>query len=214
MKHISGKKASNEPKTVQEKRATPGSTFDDLPKEQLREALLKEQGFICAYCMQRIKNTGKSTKIEHWAPRKKDNEKDYMNLLAVCKGNEGKLGAEHCDTLKKKQPITISPLHPNCEQLVKFDPGGQIYSEDKTIDDELKRILGLDKQHLVDERARLLDRVKEAIQKTAKSNADAKIKKADLTNMLKEWQALKSGEFEPFCQVAIAYIYKKITRLP
>ena len=77
----------NEPADVIEKRNTPGSTFDDLPKKSLREALLKEQGFICGYCMQRIYNDGNVTKIEHWEPRNSANEKKYMNLLAVCSGN-------------------------------------------------------------------------------------------------------------------------------
>lgn len=215
MKYIVAKKARNEPKDVVAKRATPGSSFDDLPKAPLRQALLQEQGFICAYCMQRLKDEGNSTKIEHWSPRTKENEKDYMNLLAVCYGNEGKLPTEyHCDKLKGSTPITISPLKAICEQLVKFDPGGNIYSEDANIETELKTILGLNRQNLVDERAKLLDRVKEAIQKTAKTNPDAKIKKSDLTAMLQDWQALKSGEYEPFCQVAISYIQKKIARLP
>lgn len=215
MKFIAAKKAANEPREVVEKRTTPGSTFDDLPKAPLRAALLKEQGFICAYCMQRVKDDAGSTKIEHWSPRNKDNEKDYMNLLAVCKGNEGKPPAEqHCDTLKGRQSMVVSPLKAICEQLVKFDPGGNIYSEDANIEAELKTILGLNRQNLVDERAKLLDRVKEAIQKTAKTNPDAKIKKSDLTAMLQDWQALKSGEYAPFCQVAIAYIHKKIARLP
>jgi len=207
------KKPTNEPKEVLEKRVTPGSTFDDLPKEPLRNALLKEQGFICAYCMQRIKNTGKSTKIEHWSPRSKSNEKDYMNLLAVCKGNEGKPGAEHCDTLKKSQPITISPLMETCEKLVNFNPGGFADSEDETIKHELENILGLNKQHLVDERAKMMDWVKDAIQKVAKNNTDSKLKKSDLAAMLKEWQTPRNGKFQPFCQVAINYVNKKIARL-
>ena len=208
------KKPTNEPKEVMEKRVTPGSTFDDLPKNPLRMSLLTEQGYICAYCMQRINNNGKSTKIEHWSPRNKINEKDYMNLLAVCKGNEAITEAEHCDTKKKNQAITISPLLPNCEQLVKFDPGGQIYSGDKTIEHELKNVLGLDLQHLVDERKRLIDRLKDEIEKEAKKSPDKKAKKALLNGMLKHWQTLQNGKYEPFCQVAIAYINKKLSRLP
>ncbi|TAK44050.1 MAG: TIGR02646 family protein [Saprospiraceae bacterium] len=209
------KNPKNEPKEVAGKRLTPGSTFDDLPKEPLRVALLKEQSFICAYCMQRIKNDWKSTKIEHWAPRNEANEKDYMNLLAVCKGNEGAPnGEQHCDTSKGNQPITISPLNSNCEQLIRFDPGGHIYSNDPAIDDELKNILKLDLQYLVEERMKLMDFVKNEIQKAAKNSPASKIKKAGLTNMLKDWQTPKKGKFEPFCQVAIAYIQKKLARLP
>ena len=165
--------------------------------------------------MRRINNNEKSTKIEHWSPRNKDNEKDYTNLLAVCNGNMGKPPAEqHCDTLKGNQTITISPLKPTCEKLVKFGPVGYVYSDDPNIEVELESRLGLNRQHLVDERAKLLDRLKDAMQKAAKNNPDSKLKKADLTGMLKEWQDQKGGEFEPFCQVAIAYIHKKLSRLP
>jgi len=207
------KEAKNEPREAIEKRNTPGSTFDDLPKPPLREALLKEQGFICAYCMQRVKNAGNSTKIEHWSPRTKENEKDYMNLLAVCKGNEGMTGHEHCDTLKKNQAIIVCPFDKRCEQLVRFDPGGNVYSGDAIIEVELNEILGLNRQHLVDERRKLLDVVRNEIQTAAKSHPDNKIKKADLNSMLRKWQTPNHGKFEPFCQVAIEYLQKKFRRL-
>lgn len=212
MKFIN-KKPNNEPRAVMEKRVTIGSTFDDLPKNELRKALLSEQGYICAYCMQRINNSPTFTKIEHWSPRKKENEKDYMNLLAVCKGNEGNVGLEHCDTLKKNQIITVSPLKKECEQMVKFDPGGQIYSDDLAIDKELKEILGLDKQHIVEERKRLIDAVKFEIEIKSKKSTDKKAKKALLNNLLKEWELPSNGKYKPYCQVAIVYINKKLSRL-
>lgn len=218
------KKANNEPADVIEKRNTPGSTFDDLPKMSLREALLKEQGFICGYCMQRIHNDGNSTKIEHWEPRNSENEKKYMNLIAVCSGNyrwsdkdrfgkETSQFTEHCDTLKKDQPITISPLNKNCETLVKFDPGGQVYSYDETVDGELDKILGLKLQHFVDERKRLIDSLKKEIEINSKNNPDKKAKIAFLRNMLKKWSTPNRGKYDPYCQVAISYINKKIARL-
>ena len=207
------KNIKNEPREVIEKRNTPGSAFDDLPKEPLRKALLIEQGFICAYCMQRIKNNGRSTKIEHWSPRTKENEQDYMNLLAVCKGNEGLAELEHCDTLKKNQTIVVSPLEKRCEQIIRFDPGGNIYSNEERIDKELNDVLGLNKQHLVEERRKLLDAIKDEIQKIAKGNTDNKMKKSDINNLLKNWQQTKKGKYEPFCQVAVEYLQKKLSRI-
>ncbi len=224
MKYIP-KKSNNEPKEVIEKRTTPGSSFDDLPKEPLRKALLIEQGYICAYCMQRIKNDSKSTKIEHWSPRSKKNEKDFMNLLAVCKGNEGVKGKEHCDTLKKNKKFSISPVDKSCEKLVQFDSGGKVYSNNENIDVELNEVLGLNQWHLVEERRELLDMVKVAVENIAKNKFENKIKEADLNNMLKNWQALKKNviiihgekivekKYEPFCQVAITYLQKKMARL-
>ena len=53
--------------------------FDQLPKEVIRERLLEEQHYLCAYCMRRIKNDGRNTTIEHWYPLSKDKERalDY-----------------------------------------------------------------------------------------------------------------------------------------
>ena len=71
-------------------------------KKTLRESLLKEQGYLCAYCMRRI-NDAQDTKIEHYKARTPENELQYHNLLAVCKGGEDGLpSARCCDTKKDK----------------------------------------------------------------------------------------------------------------
>ena len=64
------------------------SQFDLLPKEDIRESLLVEQHFLCAYCMKRIRNDALHMAIEHWTPLSYDKERalDYQNFLGVCKG--------------------------------------------------------------------------------------------------------------------------------
>ena len=42
------------------------AAFDSLPKEEIRQCLLEEQHYLCAYCMRRIENDGLRTSIEHW----------------------------------------------------------------------------------------------------------------------------------------------------
>lgn len=81
------------------------ATYEDnrLPKNALNEQLLREQGYLCAYCMARI--TPENMNVEHWQPRHPPSSKaedklrskelqmlslDYKNMLAVCPGNEGK----------------------------------------------------------------------------------------------------------------------------
>ena len=49
MKYIQ-KNLKNEPISLKEKRSTPGANFDSCSKEDIRIALLAEQGKICAYC--------------------------------------------------------------------------------------------------------------------------------------------------------------------
>lgn len=207
------KDPSNEPREVQEKRLTPGSTFDALPKKPLRLALLKEQGYLCAYCMKRIHNDSKKTRIEHWAPRTAENEKNYSNLLCTCDGNEGNKGNEHCDVLKKNRAIRISPLEKECEILVRFDPGGKAYSKDEHIEMEINEILGLNRSFIVEERRRLLDILKGQLNALAGKNRDKKLKRSQVRKLLEEWQKMKKGKYEPYCQVAIQYLQNKLRRM-
>lgn len=72
-------KKRTEPKSLVEHRCTPGATFDGLDKTELRECLLKEQGYLCAYCMKRIHDE-KDTKIEHYRARNIENQ---LNI-AIC----------------------------------------------------------------------------------------------------------------------------------
>ena len=73
--------------------------------------LLKEQGYICAYCMRKISD--ENTKIEHFIGQEyidesgneigKKEDTNYQNMLAVCCGNycQKKLKAKerlHCDS--------------------------------------------------------------------------------------------------------------------
>lgn len=89
---------------------------------ELRKSLLEEQGKICCYCQGRIKsvlneNDVPLMKTEHFIP-KKGNEADpslqleYSNLLASCKGNTDKKGAEfknHCDSSKGHKRLKVLP---------------------------------------------------------------------------------------------------------
>lgn len=77
--------------------------FDGCCKEDIRQNLLKEQGYLCAYCMRRI-HAG-NMKIEHWYPEDKLSEiekLDYKNMLGCCEGHiEGQKGKDDtCDTHK------------------------------------------------------------------------------------------------------------------
>lgn len=63
-------------------RKTSGADFDGTDKSALRKSLLEEQGYLCAYCMKRIRQN-KDIKIEHYHPRNAENQFDYKNLLTV-----------------------------------------------------------------------------------------------------------------------------------
>ena len=76
---------SKEPKEWTEYRLTPGVKYS--PISELREALLKEQGYLCAYCMRRIPtkdgNSEETSRIEHLKSRK--NPLIYSWIILISK---------------------------------------------------------------------------------------------------------------------------------
>ena len=71
----------NEPAAWKSYRETSGVDFDAIP--ELKEALLNEQGYICCYCMNGIKED--NMKVEHYKPRSiyPALKMDYTNLLLL-----------------------------------------------------------------------------------------------------------------------------------
>ena len=134
--------------------------FDDMDtevKNKLRQSLLQDQGYICAYCMSAIENNAKSTKIEHYVPRNDSNEMKYKNLLAVCYGGEGSSDKQQtCDTHKKQKVLTINPQiqkdierrdyidsHREHSPLRKAEDAILLDTSDLTIQEEIDAILSL-----------------------------------------------------------------------
>lgn len=91
------------PASLLEFAQTPGASWDGLiGKGPIREALVRDQRSVCAYCQRRIVVDG-SMKIEHWiarsAPDGAAHELAWTNLLGVCSGITAITEASrHCDT--------------------------------------------------------------------------------------------------------------------
>lgn len=138
------RKRSIPPSLVRYKR-TINASFDSLPKgvkDKIRISLLEEQGYICAYCMRKLRDDSSQVKIEHYIARTEDNELDYKNLLAVCKGNEGEsLENQTCDTRKGNREIKINPQKSRDILTVSYTNDGKIKSTNeyyqKDFDDRL-----------------------------------------------------------------------------
>jgi len=117
--------------------------FDGCDKNDLRNHLLIEQGYICAYCMKRIRNR-EDTKIEHLDPRNEENELLYSNLLAVCLGNEGNPEDQTtCDTKKGNDKICFSPLSIIDMNTIFYDSLGTLKSSNPAIDLDINKVLNL-----------------------------------------------------------------------
>lgn len=166
-------KKGSEPKSLIEYRANKSNladiTYNNFQeKDDIRKALLDEQGHICAYCMQRI--TIENMKIEHFACQS-ENESlrlDYKNMLGCCKGGDGKgIKPEyhHCDTKKQDEIIKFNPSCPNDRNFLKisYDRNGVISSDDAEFNGQLNSVLNLNLPMLKNNRKGALETVKYSV---------------------------------------------------
>jgi uncharacterized protein (TIGR02646 family) len=97
-------------------------TYDDFKGfenkaafDELREQLIKENKYVCAYCGQAIRSAfsqhkSPMMKVEHFLPQSKypKFELEYTNLLGCCLGNQtepDKKAENHCDSKKKEEEL-------------------------------------------------------------------------------------------------------------
>lgn len=175
----------------------------------LRNNLVAEQGAICCYCMSRIKADSTKMKIEHWESQEKhpDRQLDYSNLLGACLGGE-KHGEKtlrnthHCDTRKRNDALSLNPAAPNSnmESRLKYLRDGTIESDDAKLSNDINNVLNLNYSLLRSNRASVLTGLQRALSKRSLS-------RSDLQKLLKIWE---SPPFEPYCQIAINYLRKKL----
>lgn len=116
--------------------------FDALPKDKIREALLKEQHYICAYCMLPIENDGRHMTIEHFYPLSRDKDKalDYDNLLGVCNGGrnihleDGEERVICCDAQKDDYAcMVIDPRNEEMMNLITYGADGIIEADESEV---------------------------------------------------------------------------------
>ena len=205
-------KKGNEPSSLTKHRCKPFSDYDNYPdKNGLRRSLVDEQGMICAYCMQRIRPDESHMKIEHWHCQTEHltEQLDYSNLLGVCLGNMGKAEEnQHCDTKKGNCEIQLNPANPlhHVEELIQFLGNGRVKSPDPQIDDELNKILNLNEESLVKNRASVLD----SFIRTLPDRGE--LKQPRLQKMLQDWYQPSNGVLSPFCMVVVHWLRKKMNR--
>lgn len=143
---------------------TPNATYSGFQeKASVIEKLLQEQGFLCAYCMQRI--AADNAHIEHYLPQAAypKEQLNYGNMLAVCKGETQ--GIYHCDkTIGGKGSGAIlsklNPLHLKVEQQISYTEGGKLLpvpSGDAHVVNDLEKVLNLNNEHLQELRKARLD---------------------------------------------------------
>ena len=212
---------NQEPKEWTEYCSTPGATYKSIP--ELVDALLKEQGYICAYCMRRIPTKDKlgdkfiseDHRIEHIKCR--DNYEDlqlkYNNMLICCPGHIGE--DEHCDRKKGNRDISFSPLDSAFINTILYSSDGKIVSSNSVYNDEINSILNLNTPFLVLNRKAVLTEVVQKINQVCKKKE--KWDKSALNSFLIKYK-YKHNEgnkqkYYPYCGIVVWYIQKKLKTL-
>jgi uncharacterized protein (TIGR02646 family) len=221
-------KKGSPPKVLLDYKKSPYAVYSppsDI-KEIWRDTLLEEQGFLCAYTMERIepgiisgtKNSPK-VKLEHLNPQNgdKDNDLNHSNVVAVCNGNEGELPKNQYADTRKGEDLLDRRLHPtnsDIEKLIKYRPNGEIFTTiqelDAQIDDNTaltiskkRSILNLNYKNLRDGRKSTYDAVK------------IKLTKADwaipaINSEIKRFESLdKNNKRLEFCGYVLYFLRKE-----
>lgn len=220
-------KKNEEPKAWVEYRNTPGVDYQSIP--ELVESLLKEQGYICAYCMRRIPHKDKLSKkdddncvytsedhrIEHILSRSKhdDQKLNYNNMVICCPGHIGT--EKHCDRLKGENDISFSPLDPHFIETLSYHTDGKIVSSDEQFDKEINEILNLNTSLLKANRKASWDAV---ITNIKSPKGDKSWNKATLSKLIEKYNTMHKMngrlQYIPYCGIVSFYLKKKLRNLP
>lgn len=211
-------KKNTEPKSlINWKKSNPGRLYNDLPsplKREIRNSLLKEQGFVCCFCGTAIgkkesdatviqvlvqKGDLHNTRNAHIIPQSQDRAKtlDYSNICASCDSSPGAT-EKHCDIAQKDSCLPVSPLQHDCLSFFSFSVDGTIFPnpdkspEDQVMAKETIKTLGL--------AARILNSQRDAILKIAEDCLRKNTKYLD--NLSKKD---RNGCFAPFYFVPLCY---------
>jgi len=175
-------------------------------KSRLRTSIVKEQGYICCYCMREIPDNHTIT-IEHFYP--KDPRKgyahkvfDYQNLMAACHGGRKDPPPRvlHCDAIKSNfLPPPISPLDKNCQEFFGYTFTGRIVAQDQNPEAKATiRLLNLNSPRLVQQRRAAIETWLEELHEESNIEEEIEI----LEEKYKE-------KFIPFC-TAIIYVLRHL----
>lgn len=206
-----------EPRALTAYRAQPDVRYDGdasfTPvKEQTRQQLVTEQGYLCAYCMSRIYPTHDQMKIEHWhCQEQHPNEQlNYNNMLGSCLGNEGQPPKlQTCDTRKGNAALKYNPANPqhHIDSQVKYQRG-KITSDDVEFDIQLNQVLNLNHPRLIQNRNNVTLAISRWFGNKTGSRTVGQLQKE-----LNEWLLPDSnGALREYCGVAIYLLNKRLNR--
>ena len=205
-----------ESKEWEEYRNTEGVDYQSIP--ELVDSLLKEQGYICAYCMRRIpckdNISNENHRVEHILSREKhpDKKLDYKNMVICCPGHIGE--ENHCDRLKGDRDISFNLFDENFIRTLSYKSDGKIISSNVTFDNEINEVLNLNTSLLKANRKEIWRVVTRELN-TLKG--DKPWNKTTLNKCLEKYSNKheKDGkmQFIPYCGIFIYNIQKKLRKM-
>lgn len=198
---------SKEPQEWTEYRLTPNVDYQSIP--ELRESLLKEQGYICAYCMRSIpnkdKNSNEDSRIDHILSRERHPNKklDYQNMVICCPGAIS--NDFHCDKRKSENDITFSLFNDSFISTLKYNTkSGEIKSSNPEWNKEINTILNLNNELLKTNRLEVINGIISVLK-------SKQWKTGEIRKKLEDWDHKnKNGKYKSYCGIVVWYLNKKL----
>lgn len=190
-------------------RLTPGVSYQAIP--ELRESLLQEQGYICAYCMRRIptkdENSNESSRIDHVLSRERHPESkwqlNYQNMVACCPG--AITDDFHCDKRKGENDITFNLFADHLFNTLSYSSkDGEIRSSEEEYDRQINELLNLNNALLKKNRFETLLGVIKMLTKMGWT-------KSNIRYQMENWSNKDAdGRFKPYCGIVLWFLEKKL----
>ncbi len=212
---------SNEPilmkKWKQQMQTSPQNlSYDNMPgnvKKMIRENLLREQGYLCAYTMQKL--TMEESHIEHVQPQGSAPELDldYGNMAACFPQDGGDTSYGYGAPVKAGTYVElnknfVSPHSHGCEQRFQYDSKGITSADGDNAAKDTIRILALNHGALVDLRQRVIEAHGLTLRRGSVRSARKRKSAAQARRFAEKVSGFsKDGHLEPFC-VALAQAAK------
>lgn len=210
-------KKGKEPDSLTQYKKEKYAYYDGCEKRDIRKALLRDQGCLCAYCMRRIHID--TMKIEHWLPQSKMDEQnrlDFSIMLGVCNGNEGQpKSMTTCDTHRGNADLTVNPLDKSSIDTIQYSShDGRIFSIDENIQRDINETLNLNYNgagsYLCMNRRNVLEECKQKLKRYQKGK-QGRWPVAFLQKMLAYYEQYDNNHKKKvYSGIAIWYLKKKL----
>ena len=178
-------------------------------KQELHESLIREQGFVCCYCGNKV--TLQTSHIEHFRPQKPFDHLDlvYTNLHASCQGETEEPKPAHCGHNKGNrfsEDAHVSPLDEDCESHFRYTLIGQIESaKTGTPAENMIDILALDISFLNNRR-------KEKLEGIFDDDFLADFSVKELEAIIQQYRQPQNGQHDAFDHIIARYAEQLLGR--